>query len=49
MGVVLGVLSGKYIFEEPMQRYWAEKNAADNEATAAAAAAATKLQKGSGN
>ena len=29
MGVVLGILSGKYIFEEPMQRYWAEKHAAD--------------------
>lgn len=29
VGVVLGVLSGKYIFEEPIQRYWAEKHAAD--------------------
>lgn len=29
VGVVLGILSGKYIFEEPMQRYWAEKHAAD--------------------
>jgi len=34
VGVVLGVLSGKYIFEEPMQRYWAEKHAADAAAAA---------------
>ena len=36
VGVVLGVLSGKYIFEEPIQRYWAEKHAADAAAAAAA-------------
>ncbi|KAL7499878.1 hypothetical protein ACHAWT_008726 [Skeletonema menzelii] len=35
VGVVLGVLSGKYIFEEPMQRYWAEKHAADAAAAGA--------------
>ncbi len=29
VGCVLGVMSGKYIFEEPLQRYWAEKNALD--------------------
>lgn len=29
MGCVLGIISGKYIFEEPLQRYWAEKNALD--------------------
>ena len=38
VGVVLGVLSGKYIFEEPIQRYWAEKHAADAAAAGAAAA-----------
>ena len=27
--MVLGILSGKYIFEEPLQHYWAEKHAAD--------------------
>ena len=27
VGTVLGILSGKYIFDEPLQRYWAEKNA----------------------
>lgn len=27
VGAVLGVISGKYIFEEPLQRYWAEKAA----------------------
>ena len=27
VGCVLGVLSGKYIFEEPLQHYWAEKRA----------------------
>ena len=32
---MLGVLSGKYIFEEPMQRYWAEKHAADAAAAGA--------------
>ena len=35
VGVVLGILSGKYIFEEPMQRYWAEKHAADAAAAGA--------------
>ncbi|KAK1737661.1 hypothetical protein QTG54_011645 [Skeletonema marinoi] len=35
VGVFLGVLSGKYIFEEPMQRYWAEKHAADAAAAGA--------------
>jgi len=29
LGTVLGILSGKYIFEEPLQHYWAEKHAAD--------------------
>mmetsp|Transcript_18171 Transcript_18171/g.38111 ORF Transcript_18171/g.38111 Transcript_18171/m.38111 type:complete len:89 (-) Transcript_18171:29-295(-) len=29
VGCVLGVISGKYIFEEPLKRYWAEKNALD--------------------
>mmetsp|Transcript_8498 Transcript_8498/g.19024 ORF Transcript_8498/g.19024 Transcript_8498/m.19024 type:complete len:94 (-) Transcript_8498:66-347(-) len=33
-GTILGVLSGKYIFEEPLQHYWAEKHA--EEAAAAA-------------
>lgn len=27
VGAVLGIISGKYIFEEPLQRYWAEKRA----------------------
>jgi hypothetical protein len=27
VGAVLGIISGKYIFEEPLQRYWAEKAA----------------------
>eukprot|EP00574_Skeletonema_japonicum_P002985 CAMPEP_0201721758 /NCGR_PEP_ID=MMETSP0593-20130828/6359_1 /ASSEMBLY_ACC=CAM_ASM_000672 /TAXON_ID=267983 /ORGANISM="Skeletonema japonicum, Strain CCMP2506" /LENGTH=77 /DNA_ID=CAMNT_0048212629 /DNA_START=19 /DNA_END=252 /DNA_ORIENTATION=+ len=44
VGVVLGVLSGKYIFEEPMQRYWAEKHAAD----AAAAGAISSSSNNSG-
>mmetsp|Transcript_4342 Transcript_4342/g.8066 ORF Transcript_4342/g.8066 Transcript_4342/m.8066 type:complete len:82 (-) Transcript_4342:5-250(-) len=29
VGTVLGILSGKYIFEEPLQHYWAEKHAAE--------------------
>jgi hypothetical protein len=29
VGAVLGIISGKYIFEEPLQRYWAEKAAMD--------------------
>ncbi|KAL3798846.1 hypothetical protein HJC23_004634 [Cyclotella cryptica] len=43
VGAVLGILSGKYIFEEPLQRYWAEKHAAD---AAAAAAVTGKLESG---
>lgn len=27
VGAVLGIVSGKYIFEEPLQLYWAEKRA----------------------
>lgn len=27
IGTVLGVLSGKYIFEEPLQHYWEAKRA----------------------
>lgn len=38
VGTVLGVISGKYIFEEPLQRYWAEKRAAEAEAGTGAAA-----------
>ena len=29
VGTVLGIISGKYIFEEPLQHYWAEKHAAE--------------------
>lgn len=29
VGTILGILSGKYIFEEPLQHYWAEKHAAE--------------------
>lgn len=42
MGAVLGILSGKYIFEEPLQRYWADKHAAE----AASASIAGKLESG---
>ena len=35
VGVVLGVLSGKYIFEEPIKMYWAEKHAAEAAAAGA--------------
>lgn len=35
VGTVLGILSGKYIFEEPLQRYWAEKRAEEIAAAAA--------------
>lgn len=38
VGAVLGIISGKYIFEEPLQRYWAEKAA---EETALKGAATT--------
>mmetsp|Transcript_11752 Transcript_11752/g.21204 ORF Transcript_11752/g.21204 Transcript_11752/m.21204 type:complete len:88 (-) Transcript_11752:532-795(-) len=38
VGTVLGILSGKYIFEEPLQHYWAEKRA--EEAAAAGDGAA---------
>lgn len=34
VGTVLGILSGKYIFEEPLQRYWAEKRAEEIAAAA---------------
>ena len=27
VGTVLGVVSGKYIFEEPIRQYWIEKQA----------------------
>ncbi len=27
VGTVLGIISGKYIFEEPLQHYWAQKRA----------------------
>jgi hypothetical protein len=27
VGTVLGILSGKYIFEEPLQHYWEAKRA----------------------
>ena len=40
MGAVLGIISGKYIFEEPLQRYWADKHAAE----AASASIVGKLE-----
>jgi len=27
VGSALGIISGKYIFEEPLQQYWTEKRA----------------------
>ena len=41
VGAVLGILSGKYIFEEPLQRYWAEKAAEEAALQGSAAAAST--------
>jgi len=35
VGTVVGILSGKYIFEEPLQHYWAEKHAAEQASTSA--------------
>jgi galactitol-specific phosphotransferase system IIC component len=40
VGAVLGIISGKYIFEEPLQRYWADKHAAE----AASASIVGKLE-----
>ena len=54
VGSVLGIISGKYIFEEPLQRYWAEKNAAEaaalpsSSSVAAAASGAQGSQTGGG-
>ena len=42
MGAVLGIISGKYIFEELLQWYWADKHAAE----AASASIAGILESG---
>jgi hypothetical protein len=41
VGTVLGVLSGKYIFEEPLQQYWEAKRAEDAGAGASPTAASS--------
>mmetsp|Transcript_24374 Transcript_24374/g.58840 ORF Transcript_24374/g.58840 Transcript_24374/m.58840 type:complete len:96 (-) Transcript_24374:68-355(-) len=41
VGTVLGVLSGKYIFEEPLQHYWAEKRAEELAAGGTASSSST--------
>jgi hypothetical protein len=45
VGAVLGIISGKYIFEEPLQRYWAEK-AAEQAALQGGAAASPGSSQG---
>ncbi|KAL9181758.1 hypothetical protein ACHAXT_012101 [Thalassiosira profunda] len=35
LGTFVGVLSGKYIFDEPLRHYWAEKHAEEAAAKAA--------------
>ena len=35
VGTVLGIISGKYIFEEPLQHYWAQKRAEEAQQAAA--------------
>ncbi|KAL3759970.1 hypothetical protein ACHAWU_000593 [Discostella pseudostelligera] len=39
VGTVLGIISGKYIFEEPLQHYWAQKRAEEAQAAAGAGTA----------
>jgi len=44
VGAFLGIVSGKYIFEEPLRHYWAEK-AAEEAALQGAATSASEEKK----